>query len=180
MFRRTLIAVSLAVPLASNTIADEGQPSHLRNETLIVARIGDSNAFTAYSKHSGKWSTHAFAEGATVVPVMGETLAAFKVSGESVTELVAVDKNGAWKTQKLPKPASRTCTPVIGSDVAAFSIDGTVYGFSGLTGSWDTAPLPGPPQVAEDFAMVLSDDHICVFSGFTGSWAKSPALTVSK
>ncbi|KAA1257533.1 hypothetical protein LF1_00200 [Rubripirellula obstinata] len=180
MFRRTLTAVSLAVLLASHTIADDGQPSHLRNETLIVARIGDSNAFTAYSKHSGKWSTHAFAEGATVFPVMGKTLAAFQVAGDSVAELVAIDKNGVWRTQKLPTAGSRTCTPVIGSDVAAFSIDGTVYGFSGLTGSWDAAALPGPPQVAEDFAMVLSDDHICVFSGFTGSWAKSPALTVTK
>ena len=161
-------------------VADDNGPSHLNNETLVVARIGNSNTFAAYSKHSGKWLTHTFAEGITAIPVMGESLVAFQVTGDKVTELVAIDRDGIWRTQKLPKTGSRTCTPIVGSDVAAFSIDGTAYAFSGIGGSWASTALPATPQIASDYAMVVSDDRIAVFSAHTGSWAKSPVLTAPK
>jgi len=160
-------------------IADDG-PSHLKNETLVVARIGDSNTFAAYSKYSGKWLTHTFAEGLTVFPVMVESLVAFQVEGDTVTELVAVDRNGKWRTHQLPDTGSRTCTPFVGSDVAAFSIDGTAYAFSGISGSWASTALSAPPQIASDYAMILSEDRISVFSAHTGSWAESPVLTIVK
>ena len=58
MLRQKLATIGLVL-LASamlhpqSMFADDSGPSHLRNETLVVARIGDSNSFAAYSKHSG-------------------------------------------------------------------------------------------------------------------------------
>lgn len=168
MFRQTVAVLSLTV-LASAmqhpqpVSAEDNGPSHLKNESLVVARIGDSNSFAAYSKHTGKWLIHKFANGLTVIPVLGQTLVAFQVSGDRVAELVAVDKSGEWRTHKLPKIGTRTCTPIVGSDVAAFSVDGKAYGFSGLNGSWASVAMPEPPQVADDYAMVVSKDRISVF-----------------
>lgn len=185
MFRQTFAVLSLTA-LASAMLhpqpvsADDSGPSHLKNETLVVARIGESNSFAAYSKHSGTWSIHKFADGLTAIPVLGQTLIAFQVSGDAVAELVAVDKNGEWRTHKLPKIGARTCTPIIASDVAAFSIDGKAYGFSGLNGSWASADLRQLPQVASDYAMIVSNDRISVFSAHTGAWAESPVLQVAK
>ena len=185
MFRHNLATLGFVL-LASAMLhphagfADDNGPSHLKNETLVVARIGDSNSFAAYSKHSGKWSIHKFADGLTVVPVLAQTLVAFQVSGDSVAELVAVDKNGEWRTHKLPSVGSRTCTPFVASHVAAFSVDGIAYGFSGLDGSFDSVALSESPQVSEDYAMIVSNDRIAVFSAHIGSWAESPVLRVAK
>ncbi len=81
------------------------------------------------------------------VPVITNAVAAFGLSGDEITELVAVDQRGNWRTIKLLTPTVSECMPIVGNDVAAYVVDGRVYAFSGLTGTWDSIPSKAAPSV---------------------------------
>ncbi len=177
-FVPTLLVV-LCINFGAISSADENNGSHyfINNEALVVARIGDSNQFTAYSKFSGKWTVHKFPDGVDVVPVLGGDLAMFQLEGTSVKELVAVDVNGVWQRQKLSNGAARRCVPVVGSRVGFVSVGGHCYGFSAKLGKWAVVESDAVASVSNDTAMIVGKQNIKIFSAFTGKWAASPKLT---
>jgi len=138
---------------------------------LIVARVSGSTDFLAYSKNTGKWRKHTFAETLTAIPVVGKTVAAFSIGGREVMELVAVDRDGNWHPLPLKKPAATRCSPVISDHLAVYHVDGRAYAFSGITGRWGAVAAENPPRVSSDVAMIVTADEIAVFSARTGFWA---------
>jgi hypothetical protein len=75
-------------------------------------------------------------------------VAAFQLSGGPVSELVAIDSNGRFCVHELPQPVEEELNPVVSSGVAYYFVDGTVYAFSGDTGTWDAIKAPDAPQTS--------------------------------
>jgi hypothetical protein len=157
-------------------------PTH-RDCGLVVARIAEPNAFAAYSKLSGEWTTFAFPKDAKVTPLTADSLIAFVVENAELTQLVAVDQNGQWRTRQLDKPtgpADSPVNPIVGREVAAVRIGNTIHAFSGITGQWDSVVSDIDVAVASDTAMVVLADRLAIFSARTGKWAESPKLADTK
>lgn len=155
-------------PAIPNGVGDDG--------TLLVVPVEKDNAFAAYSKHTGKWSTHTFPKGIVVVPVVSGNCAVFMLVGENISEVAAVDRNGEWRTCRLNQKTNR-CDPVIGSDVAAIQIGDFIYAFSATKGTWDTLSKSATtPRVYSDTVLVVTPEKISAFSAQTGAWAESPSL----
>ena len=146
-------------------------PGFLGTESLMVIKMLDSNTFLAYSKYSGKWTKHAFAECVTLVPVASDDVCVFGLSGEGIEELVAVDRQGKWCTVRLPKPTTPKCTPIVGDSVAGCTVDGRAYAFSALLGKWDVVEIDSPVGVSSDRVDIVTPDRVAAFSAETGRWA---------
>ncbi len=164
---------TIASPAFSPEFAQE--PLWIEHDGLLVAQIGKSNSWAAYSKHSGKWRTHKFPKDTAVIPIIGSTVVVFQITGKDIRQLVAVDKQGRWRTTRLANPATK-CIPVVGSNVAAVQIGDRIHAFSGLNGAWDATQHAGSPRIDNDTVMTLSRNRISVFSAFSGHWAESPSL----
>ena len=55
---------------------------------------------------------------------------------------------------------------------AVIHVDGFLYAFSGLTGTWDSvASDTDSTNMAGDYAILLKADAISIFSAITGSWS---------
>ena len=151
------------------------EPNWVGNDTLVVVQIAGSNSFAAYSKHSGKWSTHSFPDGVVAIPVISGNCAAFQLTGEGISEVVAIDRNGEWRTRRLIQAANQ-CVPIVGNDVAAIQTGDHTYAFSATKGAWDIVMSSTAPRISNDTVMLLSPDRISAFSAKTAAWAESPSL----
>ena len=108
----TVVSGSLLAQDASEHVAhhqthSSGSWHYLRSDSLIVARVKDSNEFLAYGKSGGNWNAFTFPQGVKATPVIGNHVCAFNIEGEQVTEIVAVDILGNWRKSKLPAPAKK-------------------------------------------------------------------------
>ncbi|TWT79507.1 hypothetical protein CA13_09100 [Planctomycetes bacterium CA13] len=176
----SIIALLAFISFATNTPAEDSVPDFVANKSVVVARIGDSNAFTAYSKQIGEWTTHKFPDGIRATPVSGSHLIAFALEGDSIAELVAVDANGNWQTHKLSDENAKKCTPYVGANLAIYRIGFATWGFSGATRSWDSIKTGAAPSLSEDSAMILEPGYIHMFSELSGKWSSSPDLSTKK
>ena len=153
--------------------------AHDRMEALVVARMGDSNQFAAYSKLTGEWTVHEFENGVTAIPLLGNNLAVFQLRGERINELVAVDSNGKWQRQKLPE-STQECVPVVSSNISVVTIGKQCYGFSGALGKWASTDTTAVPSVLGDTAMIVGNDRITMFSAQSARWSTSPNLSIAR
>ncbi|NND96366.1 MAG: hypothetical protein HKN47_03435 [Pirellulaceae bacterium] len=170
--RTSLFAILVTFSVSNVAAQPPALPGYIESDGILVAPIPDTSAYFAYSKHGGKWRKHRFPGGMNVVPIIGNQCAVFALSGHVVTELVAVDRTGNYRTIKLSKPTAKACTPVIGGKVAVVHVDGTVYAFSGITGAWDAVDAGGHvANVDTEHAVLRTPDSISVFSAITGNWA---------
>jgi len=184
MLRSMLAGFLCAFTMPVLSSSAEEKPNWIGNDTFVVARIGDSNSYAAYSKYSGKWAAHSFPANVVVAPVVLESLIAFRIDGEAVTQIVAVGQSGEWKVQTLPHATAQPCIPVANENVVTYRIGDRTYGFSGKTGTWDSTTQSGVVgqgvSVSGDTAMIVASDRISIFSAQTGTWAESPILTESE
>ena len=169
LFATALMFLSL---VGASTFAQDADKSyHIQSDTLVVVKVKETNEYLAYSKRVGKWNAFTFPKGVTATPVIGGDVCAFKLEGEAIAELVAVDLNGNWCTAKLPAPAQK-CSPIIADEVAVYVVDGTAHAFSGELGKWDSVPTSGTQVHAKkDMVIIVAHDSIAVFSSMTGEWA---------
>ena len=124
----------------------------LDEESLGLLRGKDTNAFAVFSKTRNRWSTYCFPEYLRIEPsIMGtnaNAIIGFHYEDGPVPELVAVDTKGRFRKHKLVKPLHRELRPVfVGHGVLYYIADGTIYAFSGVTGTWDSLVAPHVPDV---------------------------------
>jgi hypothetical protein len=166
-----MLAVLALVRFTSGTIAEEPF-SYLTNSDLVISKATDTNEYLAYSKHSGAWKRHAFAQGTKAIPVLSGSLCVFALAGDSITELVGVDRQGNWRIAKLATP-TKECKPLVSESVAVFNQDGRTYAFSSITGTWDSVPTMSTSLLESDMVLMKTEDSIAVFSAQTGRWAET-------
>ena len=142
-------------------------------EYLTIIKVTDANQFLAYSKQTGLWKKHAFDEGVKALPVVAGSVCAFGLSGGQISELVAVDERGNWRSVKLARPTLTECRPIVDRQVAAYVVDGRIYAFSPVTGSWDSIKSEGKPYLNGDIVTVTTEDTIAIFSAITGTWSEA-------
>ncbi|GEM_PF-2322257 len=147
--------------------------SGFQSSSLIVVPMKDDHASTwlAFSIHSGTWARHTFPCASMVQPRMGAQVCSFSIKGKQVQELVAVDRNGNWRTHSLVQPTDSPCIATVSASIACYSIDGRTYAFSAVTGTWDSIPAQGPAAVSANFATVQDETTIAAFSAETGRWS---------
>ncbi len=175
----TFVAVLYLTVYTSAGDAEERKLDFVKNDTLVIARIGESNQFAAYSKLAGGWTVHEFPTGIKAIPVVGDNLVVFALEGDRISELVAVDSNGKWQRLKLAE-STKKCVPVVTSSIGVITIGKNSYGFSGTLGTWAVVYATAMPTVSNDTAMIVSDDRITMFSAQSGCWSASPNLSDSK
>ena len=163
--------VALLVTSHASVAQDADGPVYVQDKTLIVAKVTDSNEFLAYSKQTGKWTSYTFPDGVTAVPVVTGDMCAFDITGDKITEIVAVDHQGNWRSYKLPMTTAMKCEPIVSGTVAVYSIDGHAHAFSAVLGEWDSLAATATPSVSKDIAMIVTRDRIAVFSAVTANWA---------
>ncbi len=147
---------------------------------LVVAESARPNVYVAYSKLTGEWTTYTFPPDCTVTPIVGggDTIA-MRITGRSISKLVAVDRNGKWQEKELGKTVDLTIDSLylaVTKNVAVYQIAGTSYAFSGISGKWDAITDDVKPKVSNDIAMIVAPNRIKVFSAQTGMWSESPEL----
>ncbi|HEV7281382.1 MAG TPA: hypothetical protein VGN57_14370 [Pirellulaceae bacterium] len=121
-------------------------------DSFVIAFRKDSNVFLGYSAEDGSWDRYEFAEKVVAVPLLsgghsfgigGRRVAgAFRLSGDAIDELVAVDWQGKFRTAKLERPASGKLTPLADGSMVLYVVDDRVYAFSAKTGTWDSLIVP--------------------------------------
>ena len=116
--RIAVLAVALTSGIKSAAAQDAGNPQFLQGEHLIVARVAGSNEFLAYSRSTGRWTSHTFGDNVTAVPVMGQSVCAFTLEGEGISEIVAVDHRGNWRPFPLGEEATAKYAPVVDRSLA--------------------------------------------------------------
>lgn len=180
---RITATLSLLLPLAylpALVAQDAKSPHYIRAGHLIVARVEASNTFSAYSTKSGKWASHTFPDGIEATPVASNHCVAFQLSGESLTELVAVDENGTWRVHKLTNPAKGGCLPYLGQSLMYCVADGHTHAFSATHGKWDSLAAVSTVPVQFDslngkagmeVILVVSPTSISAFSAQCPTWA---------
>jgi len=172
-----ILTIAFAPVLQPTASAVDSVPQFLSNKSLVVARIGESNQFTAYSKRTGEWTDYTFPKGVTVTPVTGAHLIAFALEGDSIANLVAVDAKGKWQIHKIADANAKICTPHIGDNLAIYKIGETAYGFSGVSGVWDSIATKEMPQISDASAMIVESGKISMFSSLSGKWSTSRDLS---
>jgi hypothetical protein len=168
-----IVALTLVVPVTVSNGQEVGRSEYTEDGRFVVAPVSGSNDFQVYAKDTGQWSKFTFPEGIKAVPIVGVDVCTFGLSGEKITQLVAVDRRGNWHTHELLKPTTE-CQPSVNSSspsLTVFWIDGRAYAFSSECGKWDSIPATTVPALSGDIAIVASDDSIAIFSSMTGKWA---------
>jgi RNA polymerase sigma factor (sigma-70 family) len=87
-------------------------------------------------------------------------------------------ETGQWAPAPSPAPENATIAPEVADNVAAFRAGHRVYGFSAVTGQWDTVDLSPEaavdgsqtPMVSQDFAAFTAGTRLYAFSVVTGKW----------
>ena len=136
----------------------------LEDYRLYVGK--DSNAFAVYSVVTKRWTSYNFPKHMSVKPwadgskagiPMGFTpagailstgpLVGFELSDATIEELVAVDARGKFCTHKLAAPIKRPVKPfLVGGGLLYCIVEGNIYAFSGVTGTWDVLEAPEIPE----------------------------------
>lgn len=160
-----LLAPLLLTPVENLVAQDAGTPAQpevrfakpvIDEESFGMLRGDDSNAFTVFSKQRARWSNYQFADHLQVRPwASGEfgpnashAIIGFQYENGPITELVAVDTRGRFRKHVLEDPLDRELTPVLmGHAVLYYIADGTIYAFSGVTGTWGSIKAPSVPDV---------------------------------
>ena len=138
---------------------------------IVVPMVGNAEgSWLAFGTKTGRWTRHSFPPEQTVNPVLGANVAAFAAEGDQITELVAIDQAGHFRTHRLPRPTNSLCSPTVSAQVACYPVDGRVYAFSGVTGTWDSIPSNQNAIVSWNFATIHSDRSVAAFSAETGLW----------
>lgn len=140
--------------------------SYIELEDYRLYLGSDSNGFAVYSPRTKRWTSHNFPKHLQVKPCadgagagyptgwrrgVGATLTvgpivAFELSDAPIEELVAVDCQGRFCIHKLDAPLKQRFKPFItGSGVFYDIVDGKIYAFSGMTGTWDVLEAPEIP-----------------------------------
>jgi RNA polymerase sigma factor (sigma-70 family) len=148
--------------------------------------------FLSYSKSEGKWDQYTFPASVSAVAIVNEphslernakACAIFQLSGPAISELVAVDSNGAFRTHQLANPVDGQHIAAVATGQLAFChIGATLYAFSGKTGTWDSLDAPHlgiPPDThyerlrtdVRDTFLVDCDDRFAAFSLHAGKWS---------
>ena len=170
-FPLTVFIAGLLVTNHSAIAQDAAKPRYVQGEHLIVAQVSGSNDFLAYSKATGKWTKHTFPDGVTAVPVMGRAVCAFSIAGDKITEIVAVDRGGNWRSFKLSMATATKCVPIVSDTLAVYTVDGQAHAFRAVLGKWHTVAATATAAVSKDTAMIITADRIAVFSAVTAKWA---------
>lgn len=166
LFAATVLLVALLLtPVEELTGQDSGAAAQpevrfakpvIDEESFGMLRGNDSNAFTVFSKRRARWSNYRFADHLQVRPwTSGEfgpnasdAIIGFQYVNGPITELVAVDTRGRFRKHVLEGPIDRELRPVLmGHAVLYYIADGTIYAFSGVTGTWDSLKAPSVPDV---------------------------------
>ena len=166
--------------------------------SFVIAFRKDSNVFLGYSAEDGSWDRHEFPEKVVADPVVsgspdfsavdrGST-GAFRLSGDAIEELVAVDRHGRFQTVKLEQPASGKLTPYMVDGLILHVVDDRVYAFSTQTGTWDVLAVPKEAGVEVRVegsisvrglsvnggkAVYSSDEGCSAFSVDSGKWTSA-------
>jgi hypothetical protein len=156
-----------AKALAAKEFAPKEPVSYIELGDYRLYMGVDSNAYAVYSAKSKQWTSYNFAKHLTVKPTtdgeragfpMGWSqeggsvvspgpLVAFEMGDAPIEELVAVDAKGRFCTHKLPMPIKRTIKPfLLGQGLMYYIVDGKIYAFSGVTGTWDMLEVPEIPE----------------------------------
>jgi hypothetical protein len=168
-----LPALMLTVTTSQAQVGGKPDPwrvGYLEGDPLIVVHRKDSNEYLAYSKLAGKWNRFTFPAGIEATPVMANGICAFALKGDSVSQLVAVDRLGNWCTTKLATPVQQY-SPIIDTNMAVVHLQGRVYAFSAELGAWDSVESPHFPSLMNESALVITPDYVAAFSVKTGRWA---------
>ena len=176
----SLIALLIVLAGLVREADAEDPPQVTQGGVLTIAKVTDANQFLAYSKKAGDWKKHTFPAGAKALPIVSGSVCAFRLSGDEITELVAVDQRGNWRSVKLAMPTGSECIPIVSNEVAVYAVNGHVYAFSAITGTWDSIQTRGTPYIEQDTAMILTADTIAVFSSATGKWAAASLKSSGK
>lgn len=162
---RGLLVAFLLAPVESSIAQAPGPTTRpevrfaeplIDEESFGMLRGNDSNAFTVFSKQRGRWSNYRFAAHVRVRPwTSGESgpnasdaIIGFQYKNGPISELVAVDTRGRFCKHVLEGPLDRELMPVLmGHAVLYYIADGTIYAFSGVTGTWDSLKAPNVPDV---------------------------------
>ena len=115
-------------------------------------------------------------------PDTGETF----VQGRRVLVLISPDgsKVYGWSQASgkmtplpvdVPKEERGELQPIIGDDVAAVTVNGTIYAYGGSSGKWGSYQVGADeqvvgPSVGQDYVMVRSKQGFGMFSAETGTW----------
>ena len=142
---------------------------YIEGGNIVVAPVDGANSFQVYSKEVGEWSKVSFPKGVAAIPVIGSDVCTFKLEGEEITELVAIDSKGKAVKQELPKAAT-LCNPIVSGKLAFFVVDGRAYAFSAIAGRWDVIDAPANPHILNGVILVVAADWIGAFSAKTGKW----------
>ncbi len=156
--------------------------------TFVLVKVRNSNRFRTYNKTTGQWRKHQFAKGVKAVPIVSTSsrsqsgIAAF--AGGDMSELVAIDAQGEFRTHKLEQPIPRTPLegPFVGNEMLYFVVSGTVHAFSGRTSAWGSLKAPhlsnlqpgdemNWPVINGGTLIVEFDDRISAFSVQSGKWS---------
>ena len=173
LIQAALFVLAFIVWVDATMGQDVSKSTYIDDGRFIVAPVSDTNDIQVYAKDVGQWSKFTFPDGIKVFPVVGVDVCTFGLSGDRITELVAVDRQGNWHTHPLPMAATK-CEPHVSSSapsLAVFLIDGRAYAFSSERGQWDSIPAGSIPNLSGDIAIVANDASIAVFSAKTGKWS---------
>jgi hypothetical protein len=141
--------------------------SYIELEDYRLYMGKDSNSYAVYSAVTKRWSSYTFPKHLNVKPWSDGTPAgfpqgwgketgsllssgpvvAFEMSDAPIEELVAVDTKGRFCTHKLANPIKRPFKPFqVGGGIFYCIVEGKIYAFSGVTGTWDVLEAPEIPE----------------------------------
>ena len=147
--------------------ADAAEPvSYIELGDYRLYMAKDSNSYAVYSSVTKRWTSHTFPKHLSVKPwadgsragiPMGFTpagailstgpLVGFELSDAAIEELVAIDARGRFCTHKLAAPIKRPVKPfLVGGGLLYCIVEGHIYAFSGVTGTWDVLEAPEIPE----------------------------------
>jgi hypothetical protein len=160
-------AFPTAVPAQEPAAVPKEPVSYIELEDYRLYMGKDSNSYAVYSKATKRWTSYNFPKHLNVKPSSDGTpagfpqgwgretgsvlsagpIVAFELSDAPIEELVAVDTKGRFCTHKLAAPIKRPVKPfMVGGGIFYCIVDGKIYAFSGVTGTWDVLEAPEIPE----------------------------------
>jgi hypothetical protein len=152
--------------------------NYIQTGQLIVVAAPDGDTVKAYSTETGKTKSLRLTEAndpkLEVTPIVSPGLAALALKGPKITRIAAFSvHDGTWYPQDLREPAQEAF-PIVGPDMAAYSLGRWVYAFSPSAKRWGVLELPEGavpnPTVGPDAIICEHDAHLYVFSRKIGRW----------
>lgn len=112
----------------------------------------------------------------SVVPIIGQNLAALLLNGPKVTRIAVGDLvTGTWHSQELREPIDGRAVPIVSAGIVVYNLGQRVYAYSAESQRWDVAVLPAgvraTPTVGSGTATIETNGHLYNFAGKTGEWS---------